>query len=370
MKITDAVSVAGMRLTDEGYLEAAARTARTGVQQYFGAEVGKPEMDVVSVYRDEADVFAKASLETFSKLPITMDHPSSPVTADTWKQHAVGTTGDDVLRDGEYLKIGLKITDAAAVKAVQDGTRELSVGYTAEIQWGDGIAPDGTPYEARQTGIVANHIAIVDQARAGSRARIGDRAENWGAAPFTTTAQEASMADNPKLRTVIVDGLSVETTDAGAQAIEKLNKQLADASAEHDKAIATKDADLAKKDARITELETQVVDGAALDKLVKDRAALIEDADKVAGKEVQTSGLSDAEIRKTAVTARLGDKALEGKSDAYVEAMFDALRDGAVSAPKSDAFADAARGGVKTHTEDGWGDKVFARAGVKMKKEG
>lgn len=178
------------------------------------------------------------------------------------------------------------------------------------------------------------------------------------------------MAENAKLRTVIVDGLSVETTDAGAQAIEKLNKQLADAQAEHDAAIAAKDAELAKRDAKVTELEGQVVDAAALDKLVQDRAALIEDAATVAGVKVETAGKADAEIRKAAVIARLGDKALEGKSDAYVEAMFDALRDGAVTTPKGDAFADGVRGGVKTHTEDGWSDKVFARAGVKMKKEG
>lgn len=368
MKITDAVTVAGTRLTDDGYLEAVGRTARAGVQQYIASEIGLIGNEVVNVYRDEAEVFAKASLETFSKLPITLNHPPEPVTADTWKEHAVGTTGDDVLRDGEYLKIGLKITDADAVKAVQSGMRELSVGYTAEIEFDDGVAPDGTPYQARQTNIVANHIAIVDRARAGSRARIGDRAENWGVAPFTPPKGEAAMADT-KMRTVVVDGLSVETTDAGAQALEKIMGErdaaktaLADAQAAHDAALG-------ERDAKIADLESKILDAAALDRMVQARAKLLDAADKVAGATVQTAGLCDADIRRAAVAKRLGDAKVEGKSDAYVEAMFDALADGTL-APKGDRFADAMKGGVAPQDGTAWPAKVYDRAGVKMRKEG
>ncbi|WP_252361414.1 DUF2213 domain-containing protein [Pseudomonas asiatica] len=35
-------------------------------------------------------------------------------------------------------------------------------------------APDGTKYQAKQTNIIADHIAIVQRGRAGSRASIGD----------------------------------------------------------------------------------------------------------------------------------------------------------------------------------------------------
>ncbi len=67
------------------------------------------------------------------------------------------------------------------------------------------------------------------------------------------------MADS--LRTVLVDGLSVLTTDQGAQAIEKLTKQLADAGVNvktltdaHTAAIAGKDRELAGKDNEIEKL--------------------------------------------------------------------------------------------------------------------
>lgn len=171
---TDAVSLGDVRVSDGGYLEAFASTARTGVQQYLGIEMGRPDLGTVNVYRDEADVFSHASLHSFAKIPVTVDHPPTGVSATNWKQVAVGTTGEEVLRDGERLKIGLKIMDQAAIQAVQGGKRELSVGYRTEIVWGDGVAPDGTPYQAKQTQIVADHIAIVTAGRAGVQCRIGD----------------------------------------------------------------------------------------------------------------------------------------------------------------------------------------------------
>ncbi|WP_146617698.1 DUF2213 domain-containing protein, partial [Rhodoplanes serenus] len=226
MLVADSVALADVRVSDAGYLTAIARTARTGVQVYRGSEVGKPELATVNVFRDESEVFSKRSLDTFAGVPITVDHPAEPVSSINWKRHAVGETGDEVLRDGEHLKIGIKIKDAAAVEAVKAGKRELSVGYSTDLVWENGVAPDGTPYQARQTGIVANHIAIVAAGRAGPQCRIGD---SW-AALSTTPAEDHHMADKP-LKTVTVDGLSIETTDQGAQVIEKLQRQLGDATA-------------------------------------------------------------------------------------------------------------------------------------------
>ncbi|MFB9795160.1 DUF2213 domain-containing protein, partial [Shinella granuli] len=145
MKIEDSVLLGDTLQVDEnGYLRVNARTARTGIQVYSGIEVGRPELTAVNVYRDEAEVFSKSSLNTFANIPITLGHPEAAVNAQTWRDKAVGNTLEEVLRDGEYLKIGLKIMDAAAVQAVRDGTRELSVGYETQLLWEDGKAPDGT----------------------------------------------------------------------------------------------------------------------------------------------------------------------------------------------------------------------------------
>lgn len=350
MKITDSVMLGDARVSEAGYLEANARTARVGVQQYLGSEVGKPELAVVNVYRDESEVFKKAALNTFSKIPVTNDHPPVAVTAENWREFAVGTTGDEVLRDGEYLKIGLKITDAAAVKAVREGKRELSVGYETTLVWEDGIAPDGTKYQARQTAIKANHVAIVSAGRAGKEVRIGD-ASKWGASPVTPAdGKEPDMPDN--LRKVLVDGLQVETTDAGAQAIDKLQKALADSAAnvtkiqdDHAKALAAKDEEIGKLKADLkTAQDAAKID---IDKLVADRAALVETVKAIDAK-IETAGKSDADLRKAAVAAKLGDDMVKDASEAEILGMFKAVAKDA----KADPVADAIRTGIKPTVTD------------------
>ena len=353
MKMTDAATLTGACATDEGYLVANVRTARIGTQDYRGSELDRPDLDTVTVYRDESEVFRKASLQTFGLLPVTDDHPVDLVTADTARMVSVGTTNEEVLRDGEYLRIGIKLTDAATIRKVQDGKRELSVGYTSELVWGDGIAPDGTAYQARQTNIVGNHIAIVDAGRAGPLARIGDAepitVAGWGASPITDE-KDVIMADAIQTRTVLIDGLSVVTTDAGAQALEKLQGQITDgqtALAAKDGELAAKDGELAAKDAKIAEMANATLSDADLDAKVAARADLIGKAKAIA-KDVETTGLSDAAIRKAAVVEVLGDAALTGKSEAYVDARFDILSE---DAAKGDPVADALTTGVTVATD-------------------
>ena len=353
MKMTDAARLTGARVTDEGYLVANVRTARIGTQDYLGVELDRPDLDTVTVYRDESDVFSKASLQTFGLLPVTDDHPADLVTADTARMVSVGTTNEEVLRDGEYLRIGIKLTDAATIRKVQDGKRELSVGYMSDLVWGDGFAPDGTAYQARQTNIVGNHIAIVDAGRAGPLARIGDSqpvtVAGWGASPITDE-KDVSMADAIQTRTVLIDGLSVVTTDAGAQALEKLQGQITDAQttlAAKDGELAAKDVELAAKDAKIAEMAKATLSDADLDAKVAARADLIGKAKAIA-KDVETTGLSDAAIRKAAVVTVLGDAALTGKPDAYIDAYFDILSE---DAAKDDPVADALTTGVTVATD-------------------
>ncbi|MCE7028466.1 DUF2213 domain-containing protein [Jiella avicenniae] len=340
MLITDTVTLGDVRVNDAGYLETFAHTARTGVQQYLGIEAGRPDLAMVNVYRDEREVFSRRSLDTFSKIPITIDHPPTGVNSENWRKFAVGTTGEEVLRDGERLKIGLKITDKAAVEAVRAGKRELSVGYSTELVWEDGVAPDGTPFQARQTNIIADHIAIVSAGRAGPQCRIGD---SW--ATVSEPKKEPTMAD---LTTVVVGDSAVQIAASDATKLEafkaSMKQSLADAETKHADDLKAKDADLAKKDAEIDALKGKILSDADLDKRVKARADLIATAGKIA-KDVKTAGLSDAAIRKAVVTAKLGDAALSGKSEAYIDARFDILAEEASKVV--DGFKAVIEGGVR-----------------------
>ncbi|WP_437408618.1 DUF2213 domain-containing protein [Sinorhizobium meliloti] len=172
MKFTDLAPIAGTRRTADGYLVADVRTARTGIQVYAGHEVGKPELQVVKVYRPEDQVFDKASLGSYAHKPVTNDHPDVAVTADNWKALSVGQIGDEVARDGEFVRVPLVVMDGATIGDIEGGKRELSAGYTCDLAWEPGTTPEGETYDAIQKDIRINHVAIVQRGRAGSEARI------------------------------------------------------------------------------------------------------------------------------------------------------------------------------------------------------
>lgn len=334
MKFVEDGQIAGTRITKDGYLVADVRCARTGIQEYLGSELGV-DMDRVRVYRPESAVFSKDSLATFVGKPATDDHPPEAVNADNWKDFAVGSIGNEVLRDGEFIRVPLTLMDAAVIKKVQAGKREISMGYEMALDFTPGTTPDGQAYDAVMSNLKMNHLAVVHRGRAGAQARIGD---TWGASPLTNDGNNAMTT-----KFVVVDGLQVETTEAGAKAIEKLQndkqaaidaaKAAADAEkakhdtaiADKDRVIAQKDADLAAKDAKLKELEGQVLDDAALDARVAERATLIAKATVVA-KDADFKGKSDRDIKRIALQAAHGEDFAKDKSDAYVDAAFDLLK--------------------------------------------
>ena len=181
MKFIDEAPVSNTRRTSDGFLIATARCARVGVQIYTGDELGRSDMETVRVYRPPEEVFAQDSLQSFSHAPVTIDHPSEALTGDNWRTLAVGEVSTTAKQDGEWIMLPLILKDAAAIKAVEEGKRALSAGYSCQLDWTPGTSPEGQEYDAIQRGIKINHLAVVDKARAGARARIGDDA-NWGAA--------------------------------------------------------------------------------------------------------------------------------------------------------------------------------------------
>lgn len=341
MILTDSVTVSGVRRTADGYLVGEARVARTGIQDYLGTEIdpdnkhGLRDVPIVKVYRPESAVFHADAMQSYAYRPMTNGHPGGDgVNSKNWKDVAIGQTGGEVVRDGQFVKVPLVLMDAKAIEDYEAGKRELSMGYGAEVVFQDGETPEGEKYHCYLGPMKMNHLSLEHRARGGEQLRFGDNRH-------PTPEGGHQMADS--LRTVIVDGLSVQTTDQGAQAIDKLTKQLSDAGVNiktltdaHAEALAAKDADLAKKDAEIDGLKAKQLSDADLDKRVKDRADLITKAKSIA--DADYTGKSDADIRKAVVMAKLGDAAIAGKADAYIDARFEILVEDAAKAPSNDPF--------------------------------
>lgn len=345
----DNAAIIGARVTKDGYLVADCHVARTGVQRYVGVEVGLPEVPYVDIFRPESAVFDSKSLQTYSHIPVTIDHPTCNVTADNWKDLAVGEVSSDVLRDGERLKVPLVLKDARAISAVVGGKRQLSVGYAADVEFEPGVAPDGTPYHAVLRSIRANHVAIVDSGRAGPEFRIGDG--NWGApaSEISTPLPGApAMNTTPQtLRGVLVDGITIQTTDQGAEAISRLQGQvdetarkLGEAVTAHAVALAAKESEIGELKVKVADAEKKIPDSKTLDTLAQARATLIGDAQRLA-KDLKVDGLADEAIRRAAVTAVYGADLVKDSSDAEINGMFKAALGSAKRDPVRGALAGA-----------------------------
>ncbi|MCS0459525.1 DUF2213 domain-containing protein [Rhizobium favelukesii] len=341
MQLFDTVTLDGIRRTQDGYLVADAKVARTGIQLYTGREVdpdnkhGLRDKAIVKVYRPEEEVFAQDAMHSYAFRPVTDDHPSESVTADNWKSLAVGQTGNEVVRDGEFVRVPLVLMDKAIIAKVEGGKRELSMGYSTDLKFQDGVTPGGEQYDAIQTTLRMNHLAVVSAARGGSHLKIGDDAK--GKRSMTT-------------RTLLVDGLSVELADKDAQIVQRamdgLNKQIADlqsAAGEHKATIVQKDEEIGTLKADLKKAQDSALKPEDVDKLVADRSALVTTIKAIDAK-IEVSGKSDVDLRRAAVTAKLGDEMVKDASDAEISGMFKAV---AKDVKTADPFAAVVKDGLK-----------------------
>jgi hypothetical protein len=323
-----------MRETNDGYLVCNPRVARTGIQLYTGAEVGRPDLKEVRVYRPESEVFHVDAIASLAHKPVTDEHPDELVTSSNWRELAVGHLGGELLRDGDFVRVPLVLMDSAAITEVKDGKTELSVGYTAMLKWGDGVTDKGEKYDATQTEIRANHVAITHTARGGNKLRMGDNKRK--------PQQEKSMAT----RSIMIDGITVEMEERDVQVVErqigKLETDLEAAQAElktlratSETALATAKTETANvatqvqtKDAEIATLKQQLTDSKLspqqLDKMVADRVQTVQKAKSILGDAVLVDGKTEGDIRRQVVLSKLGDQAKDWNDD-MVTASFNTL---------------------------------------------
>jgi cation transport regulator ChaB len=315
MDATDATGV--FRKTRDGFLIAHPRVARTGIQVYAGWEVGKPEMEQVKVYRSDEEVFDRKSLETFAYRTITLGHPSEMVSSDNWKGTSIGNTGGEVVRDGTTVRVPLIVMDKDAINRINDGVRELSVGYYSDLNFKSGTTPQGETYDAVQSNIRVNHVAVVPRARGGSSLRLGD----------------GDTEGEKRMSRITIDGVDFELEDRDASLIQRAYRKLEDAVkiatdqvselakkvTDAEKKLGEQTALVANKDGEIVVLKKQVEDAkitpAMLDAQVQERQGILSKAMTILGDDFDSKGKTNDEIKKLTVEKALGDSA-KGLTDA------------------------------------------------------
>ena len=381
------------KLTDAGQMHVPCKFARTGTQLYTASQLGlvdKAPNEIVEVHRSEEQVFDEASIASFRSAPVTIGHPVNDagevlaVSAENAKELQVGMLEGMPVRDEDTLGGTLILTNKEAIDALEDGTQELSAGYTCDIMEVEG--------KLFQQNIRANHIAIVGKGRAGSSCRISDEAlEVQDAADEESIAVVVADNSAPRVDGQVVETKAPHTPPVEAPAVEVVAEPVVEAVEEEapvaeeapaveaevepvveeapeeapkkskkksktvDEAVELTDADMIVKltderDASVAlydeaqKLIAELNDEAEKNKVeladarlaasegVIERCEAIESARLIADMR-DLGDKSVAEIKLLVVTDQRPEMKLDGKSEDYVAALFDMLVDAASGGP-------------------------------------
>ena len=324
MKLLDKLEIIDQETTPEGFLRVKARISRTGIQEYLLSELSPkdtpghlstlPGDSIVRLNRTATDVFHSESLATISGAPVTDGHPPCFVHDENRALYSRGSAVGTPTVDGDFVVAELLIKDSALIDKIKSGVKQISLGYDLSVDWTQGLDDRYGVFDGFQRDIRVNHVAVLQQGRGGSRVRIFDKQFN---------------TKDTKMLTRLIDGISVEFSDQGAEVVDKLQAAIADLKVDVKEAkqklvdasakTETLEGEIAVKDARIKELDDQ-----DLDALVTARLTVVDESRQLSS-ELDPAGKSLHEIKTEAIKACDENLNLEGKSEDFVEGVFRAL---------------------------------------------
>jgi hypothetical protein len=348
---------------DDGVIAGEAIATRAGVFKYR-----QPDGTIRAEFRSPAEVFKADSMASAKMVPITDLHPDAFVTPDNAKELSVGFTGENVRADGDNLVVPVNINTAQGIKAVDDGRSELSFGYTCKV---DEVAGTwkGEAYTHAQSDIKYNHLALVELARAGHVASLRLDAED---AVMTMEVEEPRKESRTMTKVKLDSGLEYDCAPEVAVELDQVKTARNDAVTKSGELQKKLDAVTAERDefkARAEKAE-KTDHSEAIANGVKARLDVLCRARKVVDEETQKKldSMGDGEIRVAVIKSKYPDLDLEGMSDDYVAARFDAIVEAAGDEQHADEGktpaqrnADSVMGGAKDKRKDAKVDADQAR---------
>lgn len=164
---------------------------KAGVFPYLGKQIS-PSLEpdrIYQVYRPEEEI--KKAANTFKLVPLVDNHTMLGPDFTPAEQKGVhGVLGEDIQERNGTLFADVKIFSEQLKREIQDGKKELSLGYFCKYDLTPGQY-NGMHYDAVQRDLKGNHIALVDNGRMGHDVRVMD------AMAFDALDIVGSMDENP-----------------------------------------------------------------------------------------------------------------------------------------------------------------------------
>ena len=293
--------------TAEGFIRDTPIVGRVGILVYRNAD-GTERRE----YRPPEEAFKTDSLASLQGKPITIGHKAFVTAGNAAKVAPVGSVLSAGRQDGDTIRADIVIYN------LDTNARELSCGYSLNLDETPGTTPDGQYYDAVQRNIVYNHLAIVPQGRAGVARLNMDGSQ---VIDEENPKEDKKMAEMTKIR--LDSGIEYECAPEVKVEIEKMRKDSAEKAKAYDTLQAKYDAlgaELAKEqEGRKADAEAHK---ANFDEAIKARVELLKVAE--AHKVANADSMTDTEIKTAVIKAVRGDAInLDGKSADYIEAAYD-----------------------------------------------
>lgn len=165
------------RYDDDGRLHVEiSNISKANVCPYLGSEIPGWQalaLDPQKIYqllRDPAEL--EKAAPTFNNLPLMLKHVHQKAN-DPQTDLIVGSIGDPSY-EHPYLRASLCVWNEAGIKAIEEEVMvELSSSYHYDADMTPGDF-EGTPYDGRMTNIRGNHLALVEDGRAGPDVVVSD----------------------------------------------------------------------------------------------------------------------------------------------------------------------------------------------------
>ena len=294
---------------------------RTGVQEYRRADGS-----VVREYRSSEEVFNPDSLASLASIPVTIGHPSGGVSPETYKVLSVGHVSDlptarKTVDNQEWIVANTVVSDARTQADIdEEKLQELSLGYHVDLVFEQGVTPDGQHYDARQTNIRYNHLALLPRgsARAGRNARLTfDGHES----PEQPTENNMVVAEQPKVvvKMVTFDGKEYEqgSQDHVSALVER---------------IARADKREGELEGKIATLESELEkasDASVMASRIDSEISFRDEARKLLGSDYKFDGKTQAAVRVDAVAKVMPKVSLDGRSEDFVAGLYESCLENA-----------------------------------------
>lgn len=177
-RMTFALDKSARRIDADGRLHVATTNiSKATVNEYWGEEI--PGFEELGLAPDKMYRLLRAPEElekaapTFSNIPLLREHVQVSA-ADHRPELVVGSTGTDTVFEAPYLKSSLVVWDQSAIDAIESRTQhELSCAYRYKPDMKPGVY-EGLAYDGVMREIVGNHVALVEEGRAGPDVVVAD----------------------------------------------------------------------------------------------------------------------------------------------------------------------------------------------------